>query len=99
MSEPCLLSVVCQRKQAYFSMTARKRTCSTAGLILSGQAGGWAVTEVDGGIKKEPSESGSRAQGGSFGLKTWEVCFQDWRASPATLSVGQSNSLRDLSFK
>lgn len=36
------------------------------------------MTEVDGGIKKQPSESGSRApRGGSLAFKTWEVCFQD----------------------
>ena len=35
------------------------------------------MTEVDGGIKKEPSESRSRApKGGSLAFM-WEVCFQD----------------------
>ena len=37
------------------------------------------MTEVDGGVKKEPLESRSRAPRvrGSLVFKTWEVCFQD----------------------
>lgn len=61
-----------------FHYCSEKNLLPTAGCILSGQAEAGAVTEVDGGIKKEPSESGSRApRGGSLAFKTWEVCFQD----------------------